>query len=204
MTVYTQEKTKPFICTYTGKKVNPLDIRPEDISIADIAHHLSLLNRFVGATRRPISIAQHSIYVYYLLKDTDWAREGLFHDSPETYLGDVSKWVKQQMKGYKDAEEQAWYSICTALDLRINGDPQWNPLVREADDLMVRYENLMEMSNPNLMFELPSHPFLTEVEIDRVEKCGLGKWYCWGVDFTEQFFLECVENLGIHEQTNLR
>src|ERR1051325_8384123 len=101
----------PFITTFTGRKVNPLDIRPEDVDIRDIAHHLALLNRFVGASKRPISIAQHSIYVYKLLIGTGWEKEGLFHDAPEAYLGDVSKWLKQTdtMRGYRHAEAQAWY-----------------------------------------------------------------------------------------------
>ena len=63
---------KPFITTYMGLKVNPLDLHPSEIWIEDIAHHLAIQNRFVGATVRPINVAQHSVYVYKLLKNTPW------------------------------------------------------------------------------------------------------------------------------------
>lgn len=50
-----------FICTYTGRKFYPLDPRPEDVCIEDIAHALALVNRFGGHTRVPYSVAQHSV-----------------------------------------------------------------------------------------------------------------------------------------------
>ncbi len=186
----------PFITTFTGRKVNPLNLCPEDVSIIDIAHHLSLLNRFVGATKHPISIAQHSVYVYELLIGSGWEREALFHDAAEAYLGDMTKWVKRMpaMEGYREAESQAWYSICDALHLRVEGDPDSCPKIREADDLMVRYECLMEISNPEHMFEIPSHPRPNLEEIKRVESCG--RWYSWDYRESEKSFLDSAEDLG--------
>jgi len=62
-------------------------LQPEQVDIEDIAHHLSLQCRFVGACNRFYSIAEHSVYVskfpikmygiYYLLHD---ASEYLLHD----------------------------------------------------------------------------------------------------------------------------
>lgn len=183
----------PFITTFTGKKVNPLDLRPEDIDIRDIAHHLACLNRFVGALRRPVSIAQHSVFVSRLLDGTGWEKEGLFHDASETYLGDVTKWIKRspQMAAYREAEQQAWFTICKALHLRVNGDPDFCPVVREADDLMVRFENLRGMSNPQHMFELASHPRPTQEEIERV-----GAWSPWTWQASERGFFDHARLLG--------
>lgn len=188
---------KPFITTFTGRKVNPLELRPEDICVEDIAHHTALLNRFVGASRGPISIAQHQVYVYRLLRGTGWEREGLFHDAAEAYLGDVSKWVKkaEQMTGYRSAELAAWYAICSALNLRVHGDPDVNEEVQRADNLMVRYEHLMEGHPNHHLFEVPTHPKPTEEEIKFVEfRCG--PWHTWHWKRAEVEFLMSASELG--------
>jgi uncharacterized protein len=51
--------------TYTGRQYWPLDPRPEDVRVEDIAHHLSLINRFCGATRVAWSVGIHSIGVLH-------------------------------------------------------------------------------------------------------------------------------------------
>jgi len=184
---------KPFITTYTGKKINPLDLHIDDINILDIAHHLACLNRFVGALKRPVSIGQHSVYVARLLHGTKWEKEGLFHDAPEYVLGDVSKWVKAapEFKFYREAEDRAWDVICQALHLDVVGTPENIIVIREADDLMVRYENLRQGSRPLHMFELPSHP---EPTIEEIEK--IGRWAPWSWQQSERGFLDHARMLG--------
>lgn len=80
--------------TYTGKRFDFHRARLEDINIQDIAHHLSLLCRFNGATSRFYSVAQHSLYVSYFApkKFHLW---GLLHDAAEAYVGDVINPIKQ-------------------------------------------------------------------------------------------------------------
>src|SRR5580765_2644929 len=85
---------KPLILTFSGKHVNPLNLRPEDIDIVDIAHALACCNRFAGHCRRPINVAQHSVYVSRLCDDTGFERQALLHDASEAYLGDITKWLK--------------------------------------------------------------------------------------------------------------
>jgi hypothetical protein len=184
----------PRISTYTGKRVNPLNLKPEDIDIKDIAHHLACQNRFVGALKRPINIAQHSIYVSRLVSDygSGLEREALFHDATEAYLGDVSKWVKLSpaMAAYRKAEDNAHRVICEALGL----SPTL-PLpdqINEADKLMVRYEAMMQMRNPRHMFEIPGYERPTPTEITLI-----GDWSPWGWRKSERMFLDRVEELGM-------
>ena len=47
--------------TYTGKKFDPLQMKPEDVDLVDIAHALSLLCRGGGHIDRFYTVALHSI-----------------------------------------------------------------------------------------------------------------------------------------------
>jgi hypothetical protein len=77
------------------------------IAIEDIAHHLSLINRFTGATSRPYSVAEHSLLCCEIA-----ARAGaspvvqlaaLMHDAHETYVTDLSSPAKIAVNGYSMA-----------------------------------------------------------------------------------------------------
>src|ERR1700693_75116 len=50
-----------WIQTFTGRQFWPLDPRPEEVCIEDIAHGLSNECRFAGQCRSFYSVAQHSV-----------------------------------------------------------------------------------------------------------------------------------------------
>lgn len=109
------------IRTFTGRYVNPLDLKIDDIAIEDIAHHLAGINRYTGATPIPFNVAQHSVLVAQLL-----AHEGprlqlaaLLHDASEAYLNDIASPVKHdpRMAFYREAEAAAMTVIFTRFDL---------------------------------------------------------------------------------------
>lgn len=85
----------PWILTHSGAEVDLLEPEAEQISAHDIAHHLSLLCRFAGATRNFYSVAQHSCLVLDIVtKQSDctpltmqWA---ILHDAHEAFIGDIS------------------------------------------------------------------------------------------------------------------
>lgn len=189
----TAPRLEAWITTYTGRKVNPLDLKVEDICIDDIAHHSALINRFCGSTKKPVTLAQHDVYVSRLLDGTGWEMEGLFHDAPEAYLGDVTKWVKRmpEMKAYREADLRAWRIICEALGIRVAGDPDVNSIVRRADDLMVRFEAMHQQRNPEHLFAVPTHPRPTQFEIDEV-----GAWKPWTWQAAERGFWDRYRQLG--------
>jgi hypothetical protein len=94
-----------YIETYTGRAFFPLEPDARDVSIIDIAHHLSNQPRYSGATAWHYSTAQHCC----LLADYIEERGGsaldcyqiLNHDDPEAYLVDVPRPVKQYMPEYR-------------------------------------------------------------------------------------------------------
>lgn len=49
--------------TASGRMFWPVDPRPEDVEINDIAHALSLTCRYCGHVREFYSVAQHSVLV---------------------------------------------------------------------------------------------------------------------------------------------
>lgn len=95
---------EPWIETESGIAFDLLTPRVEDVSLVDIAGHLSKINRYAGATLGPIgyTVAQHSVHVSRILEvwgaPLDVQREGLLHDAPEAYYGDVSTPVQRAMR----------------------------------------------------------------------------------------------------------
>lgn len=82
-----------WINTYTGRKVFPLDLRPEDIDIRDIAHALALECRYANHTSLHYSVAQHSVILSKIV-DPKYAMDALLHDAEEAYLGDLPRPLK--------------------------------------------------------------------------------------------------------------
>ena len=91
------------ITTITGRQVNPLALRGEDIDIRDIAHALSLTCRFNGHCRVFYSVAEHSLLVSRLCPP-EFALVGLLHDAAEAYLGDIPSPVKPALEEFKKSE----------------------------------------------------------------------------------------------------
>jgi hypothetical protein len=101
-----------WIQTYSGKKIYPLDPRPEEICIEDIAHALSNICRFTGHCSEFYSVAQHSVYVSVHVSKQN-ALWGLLHDASEAYLCDIVRPVKNSVEliGYKALEHRMQSAI---------------------------------------------------------------------------------------------
>ena len=93
-----------WIKTYTGKKFDYIDIEKNEIDIKDIAHALSLLNRYTGHTKKFYCVAQHSILVSKILEKKD-KLAGLLHDASEAYLGDINTPLKILIPEYIKIEK---------------------------------------------------------------------------------------------------
>lgn len=127
-----------FIWTASGKRFWPLDPRPEDICIEDIARGLATECRYSGQIGFDTgytfySVAEHCVIVSLAaerrareLCSTSrelpwrWALEGLLHDAPEAYIGDVSRPVKHSraFRAYREAEALLEVAIEARFGLR--------------------------------------------------------------------------------------
>ena len=109
---------KSWIQTATGKQFWPMDPRPEDIDIRDIAHHLSHVCRYSGACNWHYSVAQHSVLVSQCVPPED-ALYGLLHDASEAYLHDLPKPLKNlpEFAFYRAAERRLELVIAEVFGL---------------------------------------------------------------------------------------
>lgn len=89
--------------TFKGIQFWPMDPRPEEVDIEDIAHALSNMCRFGGHTKSFYSVAQHSCIVSDNLP-FGLSAQGLLHDATEAYLVDVPTPIKRFLVGYKEFE----------------------------------------------------------------------------------------------------
>ena len=119
--------------TRSGVKFYPLDPRPEEILIEDIAHALAHECRWNNQVQF-YSVAQHSVLVSRLcpLGDALW---GLLHDASEAYIGDVPKPLKvlPEWAFYREIERNLMAMICEKFGL-----PAVEPASVQKIDAMLR------------------------------------------------------------------
>jgi uncharacterized protein len=93
-----------WIQTISGGQFWPLDPRPGEVTIDDIASALSNLCRFGGHVAAGFySVAQHSVLVALSLPH-NLRKQGLLHDAAEAYIVDVPRPIKRHLINYDVAE----------------------------------------------------------------------------------------------------
>ena len=131
------------ITTFTGNAFWPLDPRPEDVDILDIAHSLSQQCRWGGHCDPFISVAEHCVRVSRLvpLRHALW---GLLHDAAEAYLVDLPTPIKRVIPTYSAAEEEVLMVIAASFGLALP-IPQ---AVHHADGVLQATEHRDLMNGP--------------------------------------------------------
>lgn len=108
--------TKTMMQTFTGKIIDLADFKEDDVRMPDIAHALSIINRFTGHSRKPYSVAQHSVMVSRIVEPKH-ALWGLLHDASEAYLGDVATPLKTMLTAYRELEDHIQRTIARRYGL---------------------------------------------------------------------------------------
>ena len=132
------------ILTCDGKWIDTFNLQPEDISLEQIAHHLALTNRWCGATRVPITVAQHAVFVSRLVPHKK-ALAALHHDDHEAFQGDIPRLVKSspEYKFQRDVGRRAQQVIAQVFRFNPNHNPEQDEEIMKADNLMLRFEAYM-------------------------------------------------------------
>lgn len=175
-----------WIQTYTGRKFWPLDPRPEEVCIEDIAHALGNLCRFGGHCRRFYSVAEHCVYVSLFVAPA-FAMAGLLHDASEAYLVDVPKPIKPFLSGYRQAEKRISEAVFDHVGIGGSaGYPEadMREHVKRVDNAILADEALQLMSRPPDKWVLPEKPLGVEIK-------------CWPPDEATAGFMERYKRLQL-------
>lgn len=133
-----------WIQTFTGKRFYPLDPKPEEVDILDIAHSLAMKCRYAGHTRRFYSVAEHSYQIscYLPARDRLW---GLLHDAAEAYSADIPTPLKRHLKEWHAIEAPIMEAICVRFGL---------PL-QEPDTVKIADRRILVNESQRLMTHVP-------------------------------------------------
>jgi len=88
--------------TDSGKKINPFEFHAEDITIWDISLGLSRSVRFAGHTKKPYTVAQHSVVLSHIVTCDSLRKPALLHDSVEAYMGDIPRPFKHNISALEE------------------------------------------------------------------------------------------------------
>lgn len=91
-----------------------------EVSLQDVAHALSQINRFTGHARRPYSVAEHSLLAAQIAQEMGAPPSAqlacLLHDAHEAFIGDLGSPVKWAVGGvWKVFEAQHELRVAKAL-----------------------------------------------------------------------------------------
>lgn len=131
--------------TAHGRVFWPLDPRPDEVYLDDIAHALANQCRFAGHCREFYSVAQHSVLVSYQVPAED-ALWGLLHDASEAYLVDLPRPVKRASEigtAYVRAETAVMAVICERFGL-----PREKPASIECADNVILMTEARDVMAP--------------------------------------------------------
>ena len=139
-TVAVNVEPGPTITLVSGRRFDFLNPHCSDFDIEDIAHGLAHICRYSGQCRAFYSVAEHSI----LVADNagDFAYEALLHDAAETFIGDVTRPLKQLLLEYKRIEA----AVQDAIIVRFGMDRRFEDTVKHADLRVLAAEQAQVMA----------------------------------------------------------
>ena len=173
-----------WIETFTGKRVNPLHMRPEDLDIRDIAHALSQLCRFTGHCKFLYTVGMHSILVAermeagFISSPTD-CLAALLHDATEAYLNDMSRPTKNSIGQYKEVENRLMGAVVDRFDLH---GADWTE-IKKIDNALLATEAEQLMPSRGLGWWLPEvavNTIIPKVSCEEVEETFLERFRQFG------------------------
>lgn len=127
--------------TATGRQFWPLDPRPEEVHLEDIAAALSKICRYGGHCKRFYSVAEHSVLMARALPEA-LRKYALLHDASEAYLNDVIRPLKRFIPGYCAIEHKVMVAVCD----RFKVEYPMPAAIKEADNNIILDEHVQMMA----------------------------------------------------------
>lgn len=161
--------------TVDGRAFWPLDPRPDEIHIEEIAAALSRQCRFAGHIRRGIemySVAEHCVHVAQFAR-SELKLAALLHDASEAYLQDIIRPVKPSLAGYGEIEDR----LMKVIGAKFGFDWPPHPEIKRIDNAILADEQAQVMAPPPQDWRLSEPPLGATI-------------YCWSPAVAEGRFLE--------------
>lgn len=203
--------------TYSGRITWPLDPRPEDVELADVAHALARINRFNGHTSVSYSVAEHSVRVSLLVEALAREEHGPAphsQDCSSTHVPGQAIWCICGTERAKRQPKEAvlWGLLHDASEFLLVDFPR--PLKRASTALGAEYREAEGrlMACVCQKFRLPlQQPYLVGIAdralllaeqrdlmhlvLDREEARVIARWLpptlqTWNAERAEQAFLQ--------------
>jgi DNA-directed RNA polymerase subunit H (RpoH/RPB5) len=142
----------------SGRLVDPMNLRSNDLDIRDIAHNLSMICRFAGSFPFHYSVGQHSLMVCDHMRASGHTNEeclaGLLHDAAEYLFNDLISSVKHHpaLAEYRRLEHETSRMILATYGC----NPDLLTIVKSYDTLVYEIEDEVRKGNRALI--LPTLP----------------------------------------------
>lgn len=185
-----------YFITNSGVKIDLEKITIDDISLNDIAHHLTKICRYGGALElnKHYSVANHSVSLFYYALDNGLSEEVqrniLMHDAAETYLGDLVAGLKRLLLDYKEIESYVEKLICEKYQLSTNIAVK--AIVKDLDSRIVLDEAKVLFSADKYVAFEQQHkiqPLGIDIKLDSLLSLRVTKYN----------FLHCCNMVGIYD-----
>lgn len=162
---------------FSGGKIYPLDPRPEEIHLEDIAHALSQMNRYGGHTLFPYSVAQHCILLSYVI-DPQYSFLALMHDASEAYLCDIPRPIKKDLTNYSNIENR----LMAVIAKKFNFTWPMPEEVKIGDNRMITTERFQVMPKGDDYNLVPSDKYpaykikITEITAKQAKEAFINRF----------------------------
>ena len=195
-------KPSPWILTAGGRKFHYQSDNPAQFNVDDMAAALSRMCRYGGHLADKYdddiySVAQHSVYVYWLLRKTGapkrtfpWA---ISHDMPEAYWTDVPSPLKSLLPDYKAMENHSAGIMRGRYGIPY--DDEIERYVKWADMQVLYAESREITSIPSELWDDGVQSQHTLHEIDP-------NFFMWRPRFARQMFLAAFREAMQYANTN--
>ena len=132
-----------YITTYTRKHFDPVNPDPALICIEDIAHALPMICRGNGHVSSFWSVGEHCILCAKEAAARRYSNRlvlaALLHDASECYMSDVPRPLKQNMKKYKEYENNL-LDVIYAKFLGSALSEEEEKIIKEIDNALLWYD----------------------------------------------------------------
>lgn len=103
---------------HNGRMIDPFNIEQYEFDAQDFIHPLALLNRYTGHTKKPYSVAEHTVRLANSpqVRKAKLCRAAVLHDFNEGLTNDLPHPFKQKLPEFVAFEERVQRHIFNCFD----------------------------------------------------------------------------------------